>query len=334
LKYKTNTHRLSPLFFLLVLITSLLFLLSLATGDADVSLWSALWSADTSYIDRMIITEIRLPRALLAILVGATLGISGAALQGLLRNPLADPGLVGVSSCAALGAVISLYFGWAGTIWFALPLGGIIGALSSVLIVFLLAGRDSSILSLILAGVAINALASALVSLALNFSPNPYAANEIVYWLLGSLSNRSLDDLYIAMPLMLLGWLLLLGSYRFLNALSLGEDTARSLGFNIDQQRWLIIAGVALSVGAAVSISGSISFIGLVIPHLLRPWVKYEPGRLLLLSALGGAALMLAADLCVQWLPTEKELKLGVVTALIGAPFFLHLLYKQRNRML
>jgi iron complex transport system permease protein len=334
LKYKTNTHRLSPLFFLLVLITSLLFLLSLATGDADVSLWSALWSADTSSIDRMIITEIRLPRALLAILVGATLGISGAALQGLLRNPLADPGLVGVSSCAALGAVISLYFGWAGTIWFALPLGGIIGALSSVLIVFLLAGRDSSILSLILAGVAINALASALVSLALNFSPNPYAANEIVYWLLGSLSNRSLDDLYIAMPLMLLGWLLLLGSYRFLNALSLGEDTARSLGFNIDQQRWLIIAGVALSVGAAVSISGSISFIGLVIPHLLRPWVKYEPGRLLLLSALGGAALMLAADLCVQWLPTEKELKLGVVTALIGAPFFLHLLYKQRNRML
>lgn len=334
MKYKTNTHRLSPLFFLLVLVTSLLFLLSLATGDADVSLWSALWSADTSSIDRMIITEIRLPRALLAILVGATLGISGAALQGLLRNPLADPGLVGVSSCAALGAVISLYFGWAGTIWFALPLGGIIGALSSVLIVFLLAGRDSSILSLILAGVAINALASALVSLALNFSPNPYAANEIVYWLLGSLSNRSLDDLYIAMPLMLLGWLLLLGSYRFLNALSLGEDTARSLGFNIDQQRWLIIAGVALSVGAAVSISGSISFIGLVIPHLLRPWVKYEPGRLLLLSALGGAALMLAADLCVQWLPTEKELKLGVVTALIGAPFFLHLLYKQRNRML
>lgn len=334
MKYKTNTHRPSPLFFLLVLVTSLLFLLSLATGDADVSLWSALWSADTSSIDRMIITEIRLPRALLAILVGATLGISGAALQGLLRNPLADPGLVGVSSCAALGAVISLYFGWAGTIWFALPLGGIIGALSSVLIVFLLAGRDSSILSLILAGVAINALASALVSLALNFSPNPYAANEIVYWLLGSLSNRSLDDLYIAMPLMLLGWLLLLGSYRFLNALSLGEDTARSLGFNIDQQRWLIIAGVALSVGAAVSISGSISFIGLVIPHLLRPWVKYEPGRLLLLSALGGAALMLAADLCVQWLPTEKELKLGVVTALIGAPFFLHLLYKQRNRML
>lgn len=317
----------------LLLITALLFLLALATGDADVDLYKALLQNSAS-IDQMIVHEIRLPRALLAIMVGATLGISGAALQGLLRNPLADPGLVGVSSCSALGAVITLYFGWAGSTWFALPLGGILGALGSVMIVFLLAGRSSSILSLILAGVAINSLASSLISLALNFSPNPYAANEIIYWLLGSLNSRSLSDVAISAPLMIFGWLALISSYRFLNALSLGEDTARSLGFNIDHQRWLIILGVASCVGAAVSISGSIGFIGLVVPHILRPLVKHEPGKLLALSAVGGAILLLIADIMVQWLPTEIELKLGVVTALIGAPFFLHLIYRQRNQLL
>jgi iron complex transport system permease protein len=257
--------------------------------------------------------------------------MAGAALQGLLRNPLAGPGLVGVSNCAALGAIIALYFGLSTVAWYAVPLSGMIGAGISVLLIFALAGNNSSIMTLILAGVAVNAVASSLISLALNFAPNPYAMSEMVYWLLGSIANRSFADFSLAIPFMFAGWLFILSSGRFLNALSLGEDTAQSLGFHLGFHRSVLIIGVALSVGAAVSVSGSIGFVGLLVPHLLRPLVGYEPGRLLSSSAWGGAILVLLADITVQLVSPQQELKLGVVTALVGGPFFLYLIIKTRN---
>ncbi len=287
----------------------------------------------TESIENMIIKEVRFPRMILAFTVGVTLGMSGAALQGLLRNPLAGPGLVGVTNCAALGAVIMLYFGWANIAWFVLPAGGMVGALLSVILIFFLAGRQASILNLILAGVAINAVASSFIALVLNFAQNPYAMNEIVYWLLGSVSNRSLNDVWISVPFMLAGWVLLLTSRNFLDALSLGEETAQSLGFNIAKQRAILIVAVALSVGAAVSVSGSIGFIGLVVPHILRPLVRYEPGKLLLISGIGGGILLVLADIAVQLLSVSQELKLGVVTAMVGGPFFLWLIFKMRNEV-
>src|SRR5690606_25062928 len=197
---------------------------------------------------------VRGPRGLLASCVGAPLGSAGAALQGLLRNPLAGPDLVGVTSCAALGAVLTLYFGLAGLAWYALPLGGMAGAGLSVLVVFLLAGRNAGVLTLILAGMAINAIVSALIALALNFSENPFPLSDIIAWLLASLAHRGANDLLAALPFMLAGWLVLLSAGRFLDALSLGEETASSLGFNVTALRWRVVLGVALCVGAAVSV--------------------------------------------------------------------------------
>jgi len=279
----------------------------------------------------LILTEIRIPRTILALTVGATLGLSGAVLQGLLRNPLAEPGLLGVSSSAALGSVAVFYFGISGGFSLGVPVGGMAGALLATVILLLLGGRHQEPLTLILAGVAINALSAALTSLALNFAPSPYAALEIVFWILGSFADRSQDHVILAMPAMILGWLLLLSTARSLDALTLGEDTTMSLGINLTSTKLRAIVGTALAVGAAVAVTGVVSFVGLVVPHLLRPWVGYQPSRLLLPSAIGGATLMLAADVLVRLLSTGVELKVGVVTALIGAPFFLHLLYVLRR---
>ncbi|MEE8057870.1 MAG: iron ABC transporter permease [Pseudomonadales bacterium] len=327
--------RTGPLLALLAIITALLFIAALHIGSASIDVFQALSASfsQQNTLAAMILSEIRLPRTLLATAVGATLGLAGAALQGLLRNPLAGPGLVGVSTCAALGAVIALYFGWSSAVWFAVPAAGMIGAAISVVLIFLMAGHNSGVMTLLLAGVAVNAVASSLISLVLNFAPNPYAMSEMVYWLLGSLANRSLADFSLAIPFMVLGWLLILSSGRFLNALSLGEETAQSLGFHLGQQRAVIVIGVALCVGAAVSVSGNIGFVGLMVPHLLRPLVGYEPGRLLPASAFGGAILVLLADITVQLISPHQELKLGVVTALVGGPFFLYLIIKTRNTL-
>ena len=324
---------------LLILLCSavlLLFFAAVNVGPSDISITRAIgdWLQNRNGLEVTIFSEIRLPRALLAATVGATLAMAGAALQGLLRNPLAGPGLVGVSNCAALGAVIALYFGFGSAYWYAVPLFGMLGAALSIVLIFLLAGRSSSITTLILAGVAVNAVASSLISLVLNFAPNPYAMSEMVYWLLGSVANRSLKDFFTAIPFMLVGWLMILGSGRFLNALSLGEETAQSLGFHLARQRGLLVIGVALAVGAAVSVSGNIGFVGLVVPHLLRPFVQHEPGRLLPVSALAGAAIVLLADIAVQLISPEKELKLGVITALVGGPFFLALIIRTRRSLL
>ena len=277
------------------------------------------------------LTEVRLPRALLGLLVGATLGLTGAGLQGLLRNPLAEPGLIGASSGAALGAVLVFYFGMAVGSAMLVPLGGIAGALAALATLYLLAGRNPSIVIIILAGVAISAFCGALTSLALNLSPSPYAALEIVFWMLGSLTDRSMAQVWFVLPFMFAGWLLVLSTARALDALSLGEDTASTLGFSRRPVTLRAIAGTGLAVGAAVSVTGVIGFVGLVVPHLMRSLVGPRPAALLLPSALAGAALVLAADLLVR-LPTGgPEPKLGVVTALIGAPFFLWLILKTRR---
>jgi iron complex transport system permease protein len=318
----------------LVLMILLSVMVSLDTGAADIALGQALsdwWQGDES-LASTVLTQIRFPRMCLALLVGASLAIAGAAMQMLLRNPLADPGVLGVSGGAALGAVSILYFGFASTAWYLLPTAAILGALLSLMLVYVLAGFQASILALVLSGVAISSITAAMIAVALNFAPSFYAMQEIVFWLMGSLNNRHMDHLFIALPFCIAGWLLMLTRSRFLDALSLGELTAQSLGFNLNPERLLLLLGVALSVGACVAVSGSIGFIGLVVPHLLRPLIGYQPSRLMFASALAGALLLLWADLLVRHLDIARELKLGVVTSLLGAPFFLFLMIKSRSK--
>lgn len=310
----------------------LLLVLDLASGPTALDLGAALRALlqGEDSIGAIILTELRLPRALLAALVGAALAVAGAALQGLLRNPLASPDILGVSQLAVLSAVLVLYFGLAGTAWFVLPLAAIAGAALAVLLMLGLMLRLPAVHSVILAGIAISALASSFTALALNLAPNPYALQEIYYWMLGSVANRSTQDLALALPFIAAGFVLLWRGRHFLDALSLGEAAAQSLGFNLRRQLWLLIPGVACCIGAAVAVSGNIGFIGLMVPHLLRPLVRAQPSRLLGLCVPGGAAAVLLADLLVQHLPGQQELQLGVVTAALGGPFFLWLLLKKR----
>lgn len=275
-----------------------------------------------------IVREVRLPRLLLAVEVGAALGMAGAALQGLLRNPLAEPGLVGVSASAGFGAVIAFHFGLSAVSAWAVPGAAMIGAGCATLVLLAVARRTRGSLTLILSGIALSSLAVALTSLALNLAPNPYALSEMVLWLMGSLKDRSTDHVTLILPFLLVGVLLLLSSGRGLDALSLGEETAQSLGIDLRRLRTAVIIGTALVVGATVSVSGSIGFVGLVVPHLLRPWLGHEPSRLLLPSAIGGAVLVVLADVVARALPTNQEVMVGVVTSLIGAPFFLLLILR------
>lgn len=307
-----------------------LMLVSINLGSSPISLLDLL-DAERLEAVELVLVQIRLPRTLIAALAGASFGICGAAMQGLLRNPLASPGLIGSSSGAALGAVIILYLGLGEISWMLMPSGGMLGALLAMILVYVLAGRDASIVTIVLAGVAINSLAVAMMSLILNLAPSPYAVREIVLWTLGSVSNLGMNDLWVMLPATLLGWLLFIGTGKSLELLTLGEDTARSMGVNLGLLRTRLFLAVALSIGAAVSVTGAIGFIGLVIPHLLRPLVGYQPGRLLGVSALGGAAMLLAADIVVRLMPPGPEIRIGVLTALVGAPFFLFLILKTRR---
>ena len=327
--------RTTPILLTLSIVVLVLFIASLATGHVSLPLIKTLIAAfgDDPGMLGLILVEIRLPRALLAIIVGGSLGLAGAALQGLLRNPLADPGVIGVSSSAGLGAVLVIYFGVAAEWELAVPIAAMSGAALAVALLLALAGRDAGPLTLILAGVAVNAFAGALISLALNLAPSPYAVIEAVFWLLGSLADRNFTHVWISLPLTLVGWILLATAARPLNALTLGDDVARSLGFNLSRVRGQVVLGAACCVGAGVAVSGAIGFVGLVIPHLLRPFIGHEPGRLLVASGLGGAALLLAADMAARLLPVTHELRVGVVTALIGAPFFLHLIVRTRRTL-
>lgn len=307
---------------------------SMGIGYAPLDFGTALHDviAGKGSLAAIVLLELRIPRALLGALVGFSLGIAGAAMQGMLQNPLAEPGITGVTGAAAFGVVVVFYFGLSELVPFALPLGGVIGAIIATVLLKVASGRGADNTTIILAGVAVSSFSGALTALALNLSPNPYAATEIVFWLLGSLADRSLQYVWLVGPLMVLGWILLLASGRGLDGLSLGEDTARSLGFDVSQLRMLVILGTALAVGSSVAVSGSVGFVGLVVPHLLRPLVGYQPSRILLISGLGGACFTMLADILVRILPIVPELKLGVVTALIGAPFFLSLISKARPR--
>ncbi|WP_339485509.1 FecCD family ABC transporter permease [Pseudomonas sp. EL_65y_Pfl2_R95] len=297
-------------------------LLNQATGSRDLT--------DVAVQQQIIVKQIRLPRVILAILVGMSLGVSGAALQGLLRNPLAEPGLLGVSSSASLGAVVCLYYGLSALNPWLLPVAAMGCAALATLILYLIARRRASNLTLILAGIGLSALCSALTSLAISLAPNPTDMQDIVLWLMGSLSDRSFADIQLCLPFIAAGVLLLLACGPQLDALTLGEDEASSLGVSLPRLRGQIILGTALCVGASVAVTGAIGFIGLVVPHLLRKWVGYHPSRLLLSSAIGGAVLLLAADILLRLISGEQELMLGVVTALLGAPFFLMLVLRQR----
>lgn len=309
---------------------AVLFAASLASGQASLDWPAALAGRDDTALT--ILTEIRLPRALLAVLVGASLGLAGAALQGLLLNPLAEPALIGVSASAALGAVIVFYFGLSSMAAIALPLGGMAGAGVAAAMMFAMAGRAGGSFSLILAGIAVNSIAAALTALALNLAPSPYAASEIMFWILGSLADRSQSDVALALPFVILGWIILLGAGSGLSALTLGEDTARTLGVNVARLKAAVVLGVTLCVGASTAIAGSIGFVGLVVPHLIRPLIGFRPGPLLYLSAMGGAALLLAADIAAREIGGTPELRIGVLTALVGAPFFLWLVIENRLR--
>ena len=314
---------------------AIFFTLSLFAGYQSLGFWDAMgglltWPFNTERsVEAVIMQEIRLPRTLLAILIGASLGLSGAALQGLFRNPLAEPGIMGVSASAGLGGVIAIYFGWGSLFFLATPLAAIATASITMFILLMISLRDTTPLTLILAGVALSSLAVSFTSLAMNLSPNPFALSEMIFWLLGSVRDRSLADLAIALPFMAIGWFLLLLSQRSLDALSLGEDVARSLGVDLRWIRQLVIMGTTLCVGASVAVAGAIGFVGLVVPHMLRPLVGHMPSNLLLPSALGGALLLLAADVVVRVLPGNQELMLGVLTSFIGVPFFLYLILKR-----
>lgn len=277
----------------------------------------------------VILGELRLPRAVLAVVLGAGLGMAGAAMQGYLRNPLADPGLFGIAPSAALGAVLSLFFGL--TAAWALPVFALVGAGGAMALLGLIAGRGSGMALFTLAGMMIASLSGALVSLTISLAPNPFALSEIVTWLMGALADRSWREVWIAAPLTLAGIGFLWIAGRGLDALTLGESAARSLGLEPRRMQALIIAGIGLTVGASVAVAGIIGFVGLIVPHLVRPFTDCRPSSLLLPSALAGALLLLVADCLCRILPTASELRLGIALSLVGAPFFLHLLLKLRK---
>jgi len=278
----------------------------------------------------VIVRELRLPRALLAIMVGATLGLCGAVLQGLTRNPLAEPGLLGTSAGASLGAVIAIYFGFGAVFAYATPVFGLLGALAATALAFALAWGGGT-LALVLAGVAVTGLCGALITLALNLAPNANAAYETMTWMMGSLADRNWDHVWLAAPFMLAGMAAMATTARALDALSLGEAQAQSLGVDLKRTRLIILVATATAVGAATSVAGAIGFIGLVAPHLVRAFVGYQPSRVLLPAALAGAVLLLGADMATRLVQLGPELKVGAFTSVIGTPFFFWLVVKLRK---
>lgn len=284
----------------------------------------------TARMARLILFDLRLPRLALALLVGGSLGLSGAVLQGITRNPLAEPGLLGVSAGAALGAVVAIYFGLASRFAAAAPLLGLCGAAVALALTFAL-GRGGGTLALILAGAAVSALMAALISLTLDLAANPYASFEITTWLLGSLSDKGWNQVWLAAPFILVGGALLAVTGRSLDALSLGEVQAESLGIHLARLNLLALVGTALAVGAATAVTGAIGFVGLVAPHLIRPLVGHQPSRVLWPATLAGAALLLAADIATRLIRIGPELNIGVFTALVGTPFFFWLVVRLRQ---
>ncbi|HST93808.1 MAG TPA: iron ABC transporter permease [Microvirga sp.] len=324
----------SPLIPGLIVLIGTLSLASLVIGPAPITVPLAVKALVSDQgAASIVVREIRLPRTALALLIGWIFGLSGAGLQSLLRNPLADTAVFGAPQAAAFGAVLVIYSGLIGTLSWALPFAAIAGALLSIALVVAVAGRGATIVVLVLAGLAVGSLAGAGTSLAVSLSPNPFAVTEIVFWLLGSFEDRSIVHVWLAAPFVLLASGLILSAAPGLRALTLGEDTAQSLGINVPLLRGLIVAGAAIGTGASVAVAGSIGFVGLVVPHLVRPFVGYDPARTLVPAGLTGAALLLAADCAVRLIPSGAEIRIGVLTALLGVPFFLWVIARRRAEL-
>ena len=281
--------------------------------------------------DQLVVVHIRLPRGLTAFTVGAALGASGAALQGLLRNPLAEPGVLGVSAMASLAATAVLYYGYAAASAWAMPTAAIAGALAGTALIAFAALRTASAVTLILIGVGLSSFAGAAMNLLMNLAPNPFSLADMINWMLGSVANRSFLDLAFAAPFLVAGLGLLFAARRGLSALTLGEEAASGVGLNLRQQRLLVVLGTGLATGAAVALAGVIGFVGIVAPHIVRPMVDHDPARSLLPSALLGGVILVLADIGVRLVPTASELKLGVVAALIGAPAFIWIAMQRRS---
>jgi len=309
----------------------LLVALALAFAASILLPFGLLGSLDPDILWSLIV-ELRLPRALLALAYGATLGASGAAVQALFANPLASPDLTGTTSGAALGAVVTAYlFGFAAPV--ALSIGSVVGALGALALLLALAGPKAETATLLLSGLAISALAGALTTLALALAPSPFAFYDAYDWLMGSLIDRSLEQAAFAGLPAVLAIALLLRLGPALDRLSLGEEVAQSLGHDVTRLRLWVICLTALGVGACVAICGAIGFVGLVAPIFARRLTRGHPGRAILPAALVGALLLLVADLAVRLAPLGRTLPIGVVTALIGAPFFLWLVAHMRWRL-
>lgn len=296
--------------------------------DANRVVAAFLGQASTG--DNLVVLQIRLPRALAAFAVGAALGVSGAALQGLLRNPLAEPGVLGVTATSSLFATFALYYGLAAGSALLLPFFAIAGALAATALLAAAAIRVQSVVTLILIGVGLSSFSAAAMSLLLNLAPNPFSLSDMINWLLGSVANRSLEDLAISAPFIALGMAILFAARRGLSALTLGEEAASGLGVNLRRQRLAVVAGAGIATGASVALAGAIGFVGIVAPHLVRPLVDHDPARSLLPSALLAGIILVIADIGVRLLPTSSELKLGVVASLIGAPAFAWIAMRRR----
>ncbi|MFN7180187.1 FecCD family ABC transporter permease [Hyphomonas sp.] len=315
----------SRLNLILALLAAVLFATSALVGTAPLPVDETLAALFGQGDDRIrtIVWELRLPRAAAAFAVGAALGLAGAGMQGLLQNPLAEPGVLGVSAFSALGAVVAIFFGFAAVSSLAVPVAAILGAGLAAALLALAAAQGARSVTLLLIGIGLSSVAGALMSLALNLAPNPYSLSDLVNWMMGSVANRSWADMAFGAPWWIAGAALVLLAGPGLRALSLGDETAASLGADPKRLRLLVIGGTSLLTGASVAVAGTIGFVGIVAPHVVRPFVKHDPQRLLVPSALLAGVILMAADIAVRVLPFQQELKLGVAAALIGGPVFI-----------
>ncbi len=311
-------------------------LLSLAIGSVFLTpaeLWDVLLGRGTSTATQ-IVWAIRLPRTVLIVLTGMALAGSGTAYQGLFRNPLADPFLIGVASGAGLGAVIAMSVKWPYSFWglMAVPMASFAGALLTVFAVYLVArvGNTVPTTSLILAGVAISSFATSLTSFLMLRSTGE--VRRALGWLLGGASQAGWTAILALLPYLVIGLGILLLSGHILNLLQFGDDQAQQLGLNVGRARTLVLAAASLSAAAAVAFSGIIGFIGLIVPHIIRLWVGGDYRRVMPLSILGGATALLLSDVLARVLLAPQELPVGIVTSLAGAPFFLWVLRRARNQ--
>ncbi|GAB4454199.1 MAG: iron ABC transporter permease [Anaerolineales bacterium] len=314
----------------------LAILLSLAIGSVFISpseLWQAILG-NGSETAASILWKIRLPRTILIALTGAALGGSGAAYQGLFRNPLADPFLIGIASGAGLGAVIAMSVNWPYTFWglMAIPMSAFLAALLTVFIVYTLArvGQTVPTTNLILAGVAFSSFATSLTSFLMLRSTSE--VRRALGWLLGGATQNNWAAILAMLPYLLIGLGILVFSGHALNLLQFGDDQAQQLGLNVSRTKRILLTASSLATAAAVAFSGIIGFIGLIVPHLIRLWFGPDYKRLLPLSILGGATALLISDIIARVLVAPQEIPVGIVTALAGAPFFLWVLRRSKNQ--